>query len=94
MIICVPTPLTTAREPDLAYLISAGEAVAGNLRQGQLVVLESTTYPGTTGDRLRPILEEATGLRAGQDFSLAFAGRIDPGGPTTRCARRRRSSAA
>ena len=79
MIICVPTPLTTAREPDLTYLLQAGEGVRGVLEAGQLIVLESTTYPGTTRERLAPILEE-TGLKVGEDFHLAFSPeRIDPG---------------
>jgi UDP-N-acetyl-D-glucosamine dehydrogenase len=78
-IICVPTPLTGSREPDLTYLVDAATALAGVLREGQLVVLESTTYPGTTRERLAPILEES-GLSAGNDFHLAFSPeRIDPG---------------
>jgi UDP-N-acetyl-D-glucosamine dehydrogenase len=79
IIICVPTPLTTAREPDLTYLLDASQGVARALRRGQLVVLESTTYPGTTRERLLPILEEA-GMSVGEDFHLAFSPeRIDPG---------------
>ncbi|HET7121221.1 MAG TPA: nucleotide sugar dehydrogenase [Solirubrobacterales bacterium] len=79
VIICVPTPLTRAREPDLTYLLDSAEAVAGVLQPGQLVVLESTTYPGTTRERVAPILEES-GLKAGSDFHLAFSPeRIDPG---------------
>ena len=79
VIICVPTPLAHRREPDLAYVDSAGRSLAAVLQQGQLVVLESTTYPGTTRDRLLPILEES-GLKAGTDFHLAFSPeRIDPG---------------
>jgi UDP-N-acetyl-D-glucosamine dehydrogenase len=79
VIICVPTPLTSSREPDLTYLTDAGTALAKVLRAGQLVVLESTTYPGTTRERLAPILEES-GLSAGADFQLAFSPeRIDPG---------------
>ena len=81
IIICVPTPLTETREPDLAYVVASAEAIAGALRPGQLVVLESTTYPGTTRDVVRPILERA-GLRAGTDFFLAFSPeREDPGNP-------------
>ena len=77
--IAVPTPLTTNREPDLGPLVSAGTSLAGVLRAGQLVVLESTTYPGTTRERLAPLLEES-GLAAGTDFNLAFSPeRIDPG---------------
>jgi UDP-N-acetyl-D-glucosamine dehydrogenase len=79
VIICVPTPLTSSREPDLTYLIDAGTSLSKVLRAGQLVVLESTTYPGTTRERLAPILEES-GLSAGNDFHLAFSPeRIDPG---------------
>jgi UDP-N-acetyl-D-glucosamine dehydrogenase len=79
ILICVPTPLANQREPDLSYIVDAAKQVAGGLREGQLVVLESTTYPGTTRERLLPILEES-GLSAGQDFNLAFSPeRIDPG---------------
>jgi UDP-N-acetyl-D-glucosamine dehydrogenase len=79
VLICVPTPLAHRREPDLAYVESAGRSLAAVLREGQLVVLESTTYPGTTRDRLLPLLEES-GLRGGSDFHLAFSPeRIDPG---------------
>jgi UDP-N-acetyl-D-glucosamine dehydrogenase len=79
VIVCVPTPLTSSREPDLTYLVDAAEALAGVLRAGQLVVLESTTYPGTTRERLTPILERS-GLALGSDFFVAFSPeRIDPG---------------
>jgi UDP-N-acetyl-D-glucosamine dehydrogenase len=79
VIVCVPTPLTSAREPDLAYLLSAAESLSAVLQPGQLIVLESTTYPGTTRERLAPILEKS-GLKAGFDFHLAFSPeRIDPG---------------
>ena len=79
VLICVPTPLANQREPDLSYILDAGRALAGILREGQIVVLESTTYPGTTRDRLLPILEES-GLTAGEQFHLAFSPeRIDPG---------------
>jgi UDP-N-acetyl-D-glucosamine dehydrogenase len=79
IVICVPTPLTGSREPDLTYLIDSARALSGVLQPEQLVVLESTTYPGTTRERLLPILEES-GLRAGSDFYLAFSPeRIDPG---------------
>ena len=79
IVICVPTPLTSSREPDLTYLLDAANGVAGVIRQGQLVVLESTTYPGTTRERLLPILEES-GMSVGEDFHLAFSPeRIDPG---------------
>ena len=81
VIICVPTPLTESREPDLTYVVKSAEAVATTLRKGQLVVLESTTYPGTTRKVVLPILE-ATGLRVGKDFFLAFSPeREDPGNP-------------
>jgi UDP-N-acetyl-D-glucosamine dehydrogenase len=79
IIVAVPTPLTRNREPDLQPLIAAGTALAGVLREGQLVVLESTTYPGTTRDQFVPLLEES-GLAAGRDFHAAFSPeRIDPG---------------
>jgi UDP-N-acetyl-D-glucosamine dehydrogenase len=79
VIVCVPTPLTSSREPDLTYLLDSGAALARILRSGQLVVLESTTYPGTTRERLLPILE-GSGMTAGKDFHLAFSPeRIDPG---------------
>jgi len=80
IVICVPTPLAHQREPDLSYVDAAGAAVAEVLREGQLVVLESTTYPGTTRERLAPILEQGSGLVAGESFHLAFSPeRIDPG---------------
>ena len=79
ILICVPTPLANQREPDLSYISEAGRSLAAVLREGQLVVLESTTDPGTTRERLQPILEES-GLTAGRDFYLAFSPeRIDPG---------------
>ncbi len=79
VLIAVPTPLTRNREPDLGPLVSAGSSLAGVLREGQLVVLESTTYPGTTRERLVPLLEES-GLAAGRDFHVAFSPeRVDPG---------------
>ena len=82
VLLCVPTPLTEAREPDLTFVTGAARAVAARLRPGQLVVLESTTYPGTTRDVVRPLLE-AGGLRAGHDFFLAYSPeREDPGNPT------------
>jgi UDP-N-acetyl-D-glucosamine dehydrogenase len=80
VIIAVPTPLTRNREPDLSPLVSAGTALADVLQRGQLVVLESTTYPGTTRERLVPLLEEYSGLAAGRDFHVAFSPeRVDPG---------------
>src|SRR4051794_1277327 len=79
VIICVPTPLTNSREPDLSYMIDAATSLGAVMQKGQLIVLESTTYPGTTRERLRPILEES-GLAGGRDFHLAFSPeRIDPG---------------
>jgi UDP-N-acetyl-D-glucosamine dehydrogenase len=79
VLICVPTPLTANREPDLGPLVSATTALAGVLQAGQLVVVESTTYPGTTRERVAPLLEES-GLVAGRDFHLAFSPeRVDPG---------------
>jgi UDP-N-acetyl-D-glucosamine dehydrogenase len=79
VLICVPTPLTRNREPDLGLLIDATRALAGVLQSDQLVVLESTTYPGTTRERVAPLLEES-GLAAGRDFHLAFSPeRVDPG---------------
>jgi UDP-N-acetyl-D-glucosamine dehydrogenase len=79
VLVCVPTPLTPNREPDLGPLIDCSRALAGVLRSDQLVVLESTTYPGTTRERVAPLLEES-GLAAGRDFHLAFSPeRVDPG---------------
>jgi UDP-N-acetyl-D-glucosamine dehydrogenase len=79
VLICVPTPLTPNREPDLGPLVEATRALADVLQAGQLVVLESTTYPGTTRERVLPLLEES-GLAAGRDFHLAFSPeRVDPG---------------
>jgi UDP-N-acetyl-D-glucosamine dehydrogenase len=79
VVICVPTPLTRSREPDLSYLLDAATALSQVLQQGQLVVLESTTYPGTTREQVAPILEES-GMKVGRDFHLAFSPeRIDPG---------------
>jgi UDP-N-acetyl-D-glucosamine dehydrogenase len=82
IIMCVPTPLDRNREPDMTYIVKTARTIADHLRPGQLIVLESTTYPGTTRDVLRPILEEATGLKSGRDFFLAFSPeREDPGNP-------------
>jgi UDP-N-acetyl-D-glucosamine dehydrogenase len=79
IIICVPTPLNEAREPDLSCITATGQAIRSQLRPGKLVILESTTYPGTTVEVLKPILEES-GLKAGRDFFLAFSPeREDPG---------------
>jgi len=79
IILCVPTPLTRQREPDLTYVVRTTESIAPHLRPGHLVILESTTYPGTTREVMRPILE-AGGLRSGRDFFLAYSPeREDPG---------------
>lgn len=79
--ICVPTPLRKTKDPDLSYVIQAVDAVKASLTRGQLVILESTTYPGTTDEVVQPALEE-NGLRAGVDFYLAFSPeRVDPGNP-------------
>lgn len=82
ILICVPTPLTDAREPDLTYVVNSATAIAVRLRPGQLVVLESTTYPSTTRGVVLPVLERS-GLTAGRDFFVAFSPeREDPGNPT------------
>jgi UDP-N-acetyl-D-glucosamine dehydrogenase len=79
LVICVPTPLTRHREPDLSYLVQTTEQIAKAIRPGQMIILESTTYPGTTDEVMRPLLE-ASGLRAHEDFYLAFSPeREDPG---------------
>jgi UDP-N-acetyl-D-glucosamine dehydrogenase len=79
VVICVPTPLSKTKDPDLAMVVEATRAVAARLRAGQLVVLESTTYPGTTEELLLPLLEES-GLKVGESFFLAFSPeRVDPG---------------
>jgi len=80
--ICVPTPLRKTKDPDMSYIVSAVEQIAKYLHRGMLIVLESTTYPGTTEELVKPMLEES-GLRAGVDFFLAFSPeRVDPGNPT------------
>jgi UDP-N-acetyl-D-glucosamine dehydrogenase len=82
VIICVPTPLSKNREPDISYILATGRAIAPHLQRGVLVALESTTYPGTTDEDLRAVLEEGSGMRAGVDFHLAFSPeREDPGNP-------------
>jgi UDP-N-acetyl-D-glucosamine dehydrogenase len=82
VVICVPTPLADDKSPDLSSVISAATLTSRLLRPGMLVVLESTTYPGTTDEIVRPLLEGPSGLRAGRDFALAFSPeRIDPGNP-------------
>jgi UDP-N-acetyl-D-glucosamine dehydrogenase len=87
IIICVPTPLNKNREPDISYILETGKAIAPHLQQGTLVVLESTTYPGTTDEDLRAVLEEGSGLRAGESFYLAFSPeREDPGNPESNVA--------
>lgn len=73
VIICVPTPLTKNREPDISFVIKTGEMIAPHMAKGTLVVLESTTYPGTTDGELRAVLEEGSGMKAGVDFHLAFS---------------------
>ena len=80
--ICVPTPLSKTGDPDVSFIVAATEAVASGLRSGQLIVLESTTYPGTTREVLLPALEQGGGV-AGRDFFLCFSPeRVDPGNPT------------
>ncbi|MFN2497994.1 MAG: nucleotide sugar dehydrogenase [Pyrinomonadaceae bacterium] len=81
VIICVPTPLRKTKEPDVSYILAAAEEIKQRLHQGQLIILESTTYPGTTDEVLLPMFEE-TGLKLDQDFLLAFSPeRVDPGNP-------------
>ena len=82
VLLCVPTPLNQYREPDMSYVISTTETVAHHLREGQLVILESTTYPGTTEEVMIPLLEKHSGLIAGKDFYVAYSPeREDPGNP-------------
>ncbi len=79
--ICVPTPLRKTKDPDVSYIVAAVQEIAKRLRRGQLIVLESTTYPGTTDELMKPMLEKR-GLRTGRDFFLAFSPeRVDPGNP-------------
>src|SRR5882762_8291718 len=81
VIICVPTPLRKTKEPDVSYILAAAEEIKQRLHPGQLIILESTTYPGTTNEVLLPMLEE-TGLKLDEDFLLAFSPeRVDPGNP-------------
>lgn len=81
ILICVPTPLRKTKDPDMSYIIAAGEEVQKNMRRGQLIILESTTYPGTTDEVLQPMFEE-TGFKLDEDFLLAFSPeRVDPGNP-------------
>jgi UDP-N-acetyl-D-glucosamine dehydrogenase len=85
VIICVPTPLNKNREPDISFILQTGHAIAPHLRPGTLVVLESTTYPGTTDEDLRDVLESGSRLKAGEDFHLAFSPeREDPANPASR----------
>ncbi len=87
IIICVPTPLNKNREPDISYIVDTGKRIAPHLQKGTLVVLESTTYPGTTDEDLRGVLEAGSGLVAGRDFHLAFSPeREDPGNPDSKVA--------
>lgn len=79
VIICVPTPLRKSKDPDVSYIVSAAKKVAAGLRKGQIIILESTTYPGTTRELVKPMLE-ASGMKTGRDFYLAFSPeRVDPG---------------
>lgn len=85
VIICVPTPLSKNREPDISFIVRTGHTIAPHLQKGTVVVLESTTYPGTTDEDLRAVLEAGSGLIAGQDFYLAFSPeREDPGNPASK----------
>ena len=92
VVICVPTPLNKNREPDISYILKTGEAIAPHLKvsassRPKLIVLESTTYPGTTDEDLRKVLEKGSGLKAGKDFHLAFSPeREDPGNPQSKVA--------
>jgi UDP-N-acetyl-D-glucosamine dehydrogenase len=87
VIICVPTPLNKNREPDISYIVDTGKSIAPYMAKGCLVVLESTTYPGTTDEDLRQVLEAGSGMKAGEDFHLAFSPeREDPGNPESKVA--------
>ena len=80
--ICVPTPLRKTKDPDMSFIDAASREIAKHLHPGMLIILESTTYPGTTDEMLLPILEEASGLKVGQDFFVCFSPeRVDPGNP-------------
>jgi UDP-N-acetyl-D-glucosamine dehydrogenase len=84
VIICVPTPLNKNREPDISFITETGKAIAPHIQKGTLIVLESTTYPGTTDEDLRNAIEQGSGLKAGVDFHLAFSPeREDPGNPSS-----------
>ena len=81
VIICVPTPLRKSKDPDVSYIVASVKEARKYLRRGQIIVLESTTYPGTTKELVKPMLEQG-GLKAGRDFFLAFSPeRVDPGNP-------------
>ncbi|HEX4341818.1 MAG TPA: nucleotide sugar dehydrogenase, partial [Verrucomicrobiae bacterium] len=85
VIICVPTPLKKNREPDISYILKTGKAIAPHLKKGALVILESTTYPGTTEEELRAVLEKGSRMKAGVDFHLAYSPeREDPGNPASK----------
>lgn len=85
VIICVPTPLSKNRDPDISYVLETGRAIAPHLSKGALVVLESTTYPGTTDENLRAVIEAGSGMVAGRDFHLAYSPeREDPGNPDSK----------
>jgi UDP-N-acetyl-D-glucosamine dehydrogenase len=87
VIICVPTPLNKNREPDISYIVETGKAIAPHMAKGCLVVLESSTYPGTTDEDLKDVLEAGSGMKAGVDFYLAFSPeREDPGNPQSKVA--------
>jgi UDP-N-acetyl-D-glucosamine dehydrogenase len=87
VLICVPTPLNKNREPDISYIVETGKAIAPHLQKGTLVVLESTTYPGTTDGELSEVLEKGSGMKAGTDFHLAFSPeREDPANPNSKVA--------
>ena len=87
VILCVPTPLNHFREPDLSYVLDTGKAIAPFIKDGAVIVLESTTYPGTTDGELRQVLEKGSGKKAGVDFHLAFSPeREDPGNPDSKVA--------
>ncbi len=87
IIICVPTPLNKNREPDISYILDTGKSIARHLQKGMTIVLESTTYPGTTDEDLRAVLEIGSGMEAGKDFHLAFSPeREDPGNPNSQVA--------
>ena len=87
VLIAVPTPLNKNREPDISYVLKSGEAIAPHLPKGITVVLESTTYPGTTDEPLREVLEKGSGMKAGEDFHLAYSPeREDPGNPDSKVA--------